>query len=535
MAAFASPPGATASTRNVFEGRLRFTAERAERRFHTLIDRFGDEAANHGAATHLPAFDFEFVQADGDLIPVRRGALANDHREWEFILEPGKVWDEPQDAGYSRAALPFTLEERNANCMHNGVLTFLFRSDGAVSDVAFEIAQETCFYFQFDWWGYARATYTPGAVAAREEAVARHRGEIRSRLPTRPMSALAVDFPGIKSERFGSALEVPTESLTTFGLIVDGIHYTGECTTRLGPYPFCDVLDLPSYSLSKSIVAGIAVMRLARSYPDLLNARISDWVPQCAADPDWQGVTVQNTLDMATGRYLSALDQHDEDGADMLAFFLADQHAQKLKFACTHYPHRAAPGTQWVYHTADTYVLGTALNAFWRAKKGAAADFYRDLLAQDLWPALELSPALDMPRRTYDTAQQPFTGYGLTLHRDDIAKIAAFLRVKHGRIGAEQLLDEKLLRAALQDDAEQRGLRAGADDLRYNHGFWAWNAQRLLGCREPTWIPFMSGYGGITVAMLPNGLTYYYVSDGGVHRWAIAAAEADRLRPFCDR
>ncbi len=38
--------------------------------------------------------------------------------------------DVAEDGGYSRASLPFTLEERNANCMHNGVLTFLFKSDG---------------------------------------------------------------------------------------------------------------------------------------------------------------------------------------------------------------------------------------------------------------------------------------------------------------------------------------------------------------------------------------------------------------------
>jgi hypothetical protein len=45
----------------------------------------------------------------------------------------------------------------------------------------------------------------------------------------------------------------------------------------------------------------------------------------------------------------------------------------------------------------------------------------------------------------------------------------------------------------------------------------------------------MSGYGGIVVAMFPNGMTYYYFSDGGVFRWAIAAAAADRMRNFCSK
>jgi hypothetical protein len=131
--------------------------------------------------------------------------------------------------------------------------------------------------------------------------------------------------------------------------------------------------------------------------------------------------------------------------------------------------------------------------------------------------------------------RQSFTGYGLTLHRDDIAKIADFISVAHGVASGEQLVDPDMLRAALQQDESDHGLRASTDDFRYHYGFWAWNAAHVLGCRKPTWIPFMSGYGGIAVALLPNGMTYYYFSDSGVWRWAKAAAEADRIKPFCER
>lgn len=77
------------------------------------------------------------------------------------------------------------------------------------------------------------------------------------------------------------------------------------------------------------------------------------------------------------------------------------------------------------------------------------------------------------------------------------------------RIGTQQLLDPQLLDEALQRDPAHPGVRAGQDMLRYNHGLWAWNAQAALGCRAGTWIPFRSGYGGIDVALLPNGMTYY--------------------------
>jgi Beta-lactamase len=535
MSAFAPPPNAAAPRRQ-FEGRLRLTAERAERGFDVIVDRFGDAKAHRGAAAHLPPFDFAFIQDGAALIPVRRGAIPSTHPEWEFILEPGRVWDDAADGEFSRAAVPFALEERNANCLHQGVMSFRFRADGAISDVSYEIAHETCAYFQFTLWGSSQALYTPQKIADRGAIIRHYRDEVNSRLPVRPMSALPAAFPGANPANFGSAAEISPASMSVYGLVVQGVHYRSDCGTRFGPYPFCDVLDLPSYSLAKSLLASVTVMRLVARYPELPAARIADFVPECAGRNGWQDVTFANALDMATGHFESSRFEADEDSLDMVeSFFIPDTHAAKIRFACSHYPRRAPPGSLWAYHTADTYLLGTALNAFYRTKNGPGADFYRDLLAGGLWPALRLSPALYVTRRTYDDVQQPFTGFGLTLHSDDIARLATFLNLDHGRIAQEQMLDPGLLDEALQRDPHHPGLRAGSDVLRYNLGFWAWNVQATLGCRAETWIPFMSGYGGIVVALLPNGMTYYYVSDGAVFRWAAAAAEANRMKSFCRR
>jgi hypothetical protein len=152
-----------------------------------------------------------------------------------------------------------------------------------------------------------------------------------------------------------------------------------------------------------------------------------------------------------------------------------------------------------------------------------------------LWRPLNLSPAIDTMRHTYDAVAEPFAGYGLTLHRDDVAKLASFFNVDAGRIAGKQMLDPAMLAAAMQKTPTDTGLVASSRDFRYHYGFWAWNAQSYLRCRKPAWIPFMSGYGGIVVALMPNGLTYYYFSDGGTWAWARAAAEADKIKPFCER
>jgi len=519
FSAFA-PPTQPAPTKNRFEGRLVFAPVTAQ--VKSLRDDGGDFKDSDSPAHRMPAFDFAFVQSGNALIPVRRGAIPGVSPQWEYILEPGRVWDASDDNGYTRASLPFTLEERNANCMHNGVLTFLFKSDGAVSNVVFQIGSETCLYSKFDMWGETPARYLPGAIPNAAQIAAAYASEIAHRLPTKPIAALAADYPGIDPAQFGSPAEIDPADMTAYGVVVKGVNYVGGCDTRFGAYPYCAEMDLPSYSLAKTIFAAEAAMRLSLLYPGAMQRKIADYVPECAKTGTWGDVTFQNALDMATGHYLSAADQADEDAPDIAPFFIADTHAGRIAFACDRYPRQTAPGTRWVYHTADIYTLGAALRAFYRGKAGADAPFVKDVLTDPIWHKLHLNPAIDAVRRSYDSVAEPFAGWGLTLHSDDIAKLADFLSVDAGMLDGKQILDPKMLAAALQRDPSDPGLRASNDDIRYHDGVWAW-------------IPFMSGYGGIAVAMMPDGIAYYYVSDGGKFAWARAAAEADKINPFCKR
>lgn len=532
MSSFAPPPHSSPAT-NVFEGRLQLRSTRAHVGFRLLKDVFGDAPAKELVARTLPAFDFEFVQSGDALIPVTRGTIVDKASPFDFILEPGLVWDEDGTEDYTRAAIPFTLEEHNENCMHNGVLSFLFRSDGKISDVAYEIASETCSYFQFNAWGYAEAHYVRAPIASRTEIIARYRGETAARVPMKPIGALSAAYPNASASGFGSATEVAPQDMTLFGVVADGTHYVSQCDTRYGPYPYCDVLDIPSYSLAKSLFAALATMRLAMTNPEITTAPIANYVSACRNNGTWGDVTIGNALDMVTGHYNSSTSMADEYAPDVGPFFLAESHADKIAFACAHYPRKTAPGSVWVYHTTDTYVLGTALNEYYRARHGANADVFREVLVDSIWAQLALSPAAAVTRRTNDEAQQAFTGYGLTLHRDDLAKLSTFISVGHGAIDGRQMLDASMLNDALRRNPTHAAYRAPTDEFGYKNGFWAWNAQRALGCSSSVWIPFMLGYGGIVVAMFPNGVTYYYVSDGGTFKWAAAAAEANKMRAFC--
>ncbi|MFI2812832.1 serine hydrolase [Microbulbifer sp. JSM ZJ756] len=518
----AAPPG------NHFTGRLQLSGEATGGNFRKHRDRFGYTGDRDAPRKHLPEFDFELVQSGSHIFPLERGSVAGAHPDWEFILAPGRVWDEQGDRGYSRVALPFALQERNANCIHNGVMTFLFRDNGDISDAAYQIAGETCAYYQMDLWGKLAATYTRAEIPGADLHIRDYRAEIRRRLRVKPLAELGKDFPGSDHRAFSTPAGKDPAALSLVGYVIDGIHYTGGCQTRQGQYPYCDSLVVPSYSVAKSVFAGGALMRLERRYPGSFQKPVAGLVPECAASENWQGVSLNDLLDMASGNFTQAGFMEDEQAEHTDGLFLSTSHREKIHYSCSYYPRKGEPGTDWAYHTSDTYILGTAMNTLLRQHEGPNSDIFTDLLYRDLLAPLGLSATAAHTRRTYDQRRQPFTGWGLYWLRDDIAKIARFFNDANN-----SLLHPQQLAAARQQDPADRGPELGPGS-HYNNGFWGLEiGENLEGCESEVWIPYMTGYGGVVVLLLPNNSVYYYFADDDAYDWLAVARAAHNIRPLC--
>lgn len=534
LSAYAPGPDAKPPSHH-FEGRLQLRGQPSMR---TLVanKEYLSDADIAASKSWIDDFDYGFVQHGDALIPERRGPIPSSHAWWEVILEPGRVWDEPGDNGYTRAAIPFSLTQKNANCTHNGVLMVLFKDDGIVERAAMQVSSETCLYLQRDLWGWLQADYTPQPIAPAADLVAAYGREVAARLPTRPLSALASEFDGIGIGKLATA---PLRSGTRHGVFYKGIHYVSNCPTRHGDYPYCEVLDLPSYSVAKSAVAAVALMRMEKLQPGTAMKPIGPYVPASGCRTEaWADVTLLNLLDMDTGHYDSATYMADEDAPKITALFNPTDYAHKLAFGCEAYPRREAPGKRWVYHTADTFLLGVALDNVLKQQPGRAGqDIFSDMIDADVYAPLRLSPTARTTRRTYDAVAQPFFGWGLFLHADDLAKLGRFLGPDRGSIDGEPLLDAALLDQAMQRDPARRGLQAAhLENFRYQHGFWARNLQTELGCQQPTWVPFMSGFGGILVVMFPNGAVWYSAADDGELAsidFAGPAIELAKLAGYC--
>jgi hypothetical protein len=187
-----------------------------------------------------------------------------------------------------------------------------------------------------------------------------------------------------------------------------------------------------------------------------------------------------------------------------------------------------------VYHTPDTYLVGTALSAWIKERRGSDADFYRDLIVGPLWMPLSMSPAMHKTRRTRDDVAQPFAGYGLTYYRNDVARIAQFLGVDDGRIDGEEVFERAMFDAIKGRNPDDMGLVADHETMRYNNGFRFRDVSKELGCTDPVWITNLSGFGGINIILMPNDTAFYRFGDDGVHRYMDAVVESHRIRPMCD-
>ena len=489
------------------------------------------------ARLQLPSFNLQFVQDGSYLIPVTQGLVYTGNPYWNTIVGPGRIWWEQGDHGYVRVSFPFALVERNQNCTHNGVMTFLF--DGAqVSPVRYQVTQETCLYFKFDLWGQVAATYLPASIPQAIAIKAAHTAELANLLPTKPLAALATDYPAahVNLSSFGSG--ITPQHMTAYGLVINGVNYVSDCQTRYGEYAYCESLRLPSYSTAKSAFAAVALMRLGQKYgTGVYDLLIKDYVPEAAlAAGDWSAVTLQNTLDMSTGNYAQEGFEIDELGSIMSSFLDdTESYADKIKYAFL-FPARKAPGQVWIYHTSDTFIAARAMNNYLVRQEGGGADIF-NFVRDEVYLPLHLSlGGLTTLRTDNSPTGEPFGGYGLFWTRDDIAKIALLLDDQEGQINDTQVLETGLLAASMQQDPSDRGLdTTGIPVFRYKNGFWGkqWTPAENRRYSCTFWTPFMSGYGGITVILMPNGSIYYYFSDNNEFSWYEAVNESNKLKPMC--
>jgi hypothetical protein len=474
----------------------------------------------------FPGVQLELFTLGDVLVPVQRGEMVRETAPgatssyWRIIPQFGKVWREPGDGDWSRAAFPLMLVNDTENHAHQGLATFLYRP-GQVSGLVVQFVQQTGPYLikqYFVAWGFVPAQYAPGEGAKLDARRAQARAELADRLPAKPFSELVKSAPPGTLDGFGGPL-YPKWRVGA-ALVVGGTLYYQEAATPYGPYPYPLEMRFGVRSVTKSVFAPLALLRLAQVYgPWVLALRVGDYVQ--GLDPKWRRVRFIDAADMATGfGGTGSTKTHPNDifdgylGGDYDAWYTAPSFADKIRqIGATLHPYPWEPGTVMRYRDQDYFLLGAALQGFLKSVRGPQADLGDMVQNEVLTPiGVHQSPTV----RTREAGGRDGlvwcnAGYYPTL--DDLAKIA-LLYQSRGAHGGEQILNRELTtellagRDAIVKNADASlgpvsgPLASSTEDGLYKMGFHFLRYVNATGTVE--YLPSMHGSGDNEVILYPN-------------------------------
>jgi len=500
----------------------------------------------------FPSVRLQFFTVEGDLVPVtqdviRSGSVGVGTSFWDVIVQPGRVWSEPGDGGWSRAAFPFALVHSLEGETHNGLALFLYRGH-EVSRLRFQIVQQTAPFYVADYFsaaGAARITFEPGRIDNLPALIRTYRASVADRVRFAPWSALETLVGPKPLEEFDSAL--PQSDGVAAGLDYRGTFYLKYCRTAAGPLPWCERARFGVWSATKALANETALLRLAQKYgPEVFDLRIKDYVPAAAAYPGWQEVRFQDAINMATGMGNGSTRREPNDSEDgyidgsYSVWYEARSKNEKIEAllkTAARYPW--GPGQVTRYRDQDMFILGMAMDQYLKSREGPDASIW-SMLEKEVYEPIGIHYA--PTNRTIEADKrmdQPLMAFGYYPTIGDMVKIARLYQ-SGGRAAGVQILYERGI-AALSAGAQPRGLPTGektsSGETTYFNAFWESQYQAAGGCK--LYVPAMEGWGGNFVILMPHGITAVRLAKSPQERAALAGdptrmlSVGDRLAPFC--
>lgn len=499
----------------------------------------------------FPGVELSFFTEGADLVPftqdvIRYATAGRGRSYWDVLVQPGQVWSEPGDGGWSRAAFPFALVNSIEGETHNGLATFLYRGT-AVSNLRFQIVMQTApFYVQekFVAAGLVPASFAPAKPAHLADMRHAYQADRADRIPIASWQSLAKKVGSDKLAGFDGALN--TDLILLSGLDYQGTFYLKECRGAGGTLPWCDRARFGVWSATKALANETALLRLAEKFgASVFELKIRDFVPQAKAYAGWREVRFEDAIDMATGIGNGSTKIHPNDivdgyiDASYRAWYEAPSvHAKLLALLKDGRVYPWGPGKVARYRDQDMFILGVAMDRFLKSKEGPSADIWTMLRKEVLDPiGIHEAPT----NRTVEpdgSAGQPLMAYGYYPTLGELLRIARLYQ-NLGRWQGREILYAKRLQELLE--GRLKGLPSGEHlaygEVTYSNAFWFAPFKSPSGCQ--LYYPRMVGWGGNLVALLPDGITAVRLANGDeAQEPALSdtdgmARTADRIASVC--
>jgi len=533
------PAGTVNAAHHEFQGTLHFTTDEMFTEPEELSTRYPFNVFtvdvpilyDKADAKLFPGLPIQLFSHGDSLVPVTRAVIrpALGHRTasfWDIVVEPGKVWSEEADRGWSRASFPFALVSSLDGDTRNGVATFLF-NDSEVSELRYQIAQQTEPFMQkdsFTAWGQMPMKYTRETIDNIDSLRKEYDSEVADRYPTSSWDELEKQYETETVESFETGVNL--KGHITSALVIDGTIYYKPARTVYGEYPYTENMRFGVWSVSKTLTCGIAMLRLAEKYgPDVFGERLLDYFDESennSGHDGWDKVTFANCLDMATGL-------GSEGGywtrADINNWYYAYTLEDKMKHTFTEDNRPWGPGERFVYNDEDMWILGVAMDRYLKGKEGPEATCLK-MLVDEVYRPIGVHNFCTTTTYTKDGVSPgtPHYAWGCLPTLDDLAKIADLLH-NRGNYSGRQILNEDMCR--------QLFLEKEKKPIEDKYMMSAWYANYTDNDGNQYKVPYMSGMGGNQVVMMPNKITGIRICNRGGDTKGIVAS-GDALRPFKD-
>ena len=533
------PAKGSADAHHAFSGKLTIP-ERAMRTIPAAIE----PGTIHGKVTQLfPGVTLEFFSDGTRLVPVVRDLIQprNSRSFWQIQVEPGRVWSEPADKGMSRASFPFMLTGDVEGDAYNGIATFLY--DGhKVSQLRYQVVQQSTPYFIQTWFvasGHVPVRYVPGVVKRRAELAAELQQEIAGRIPTRDWSELEAAHDPRWFADFDSSID--PARVTTSGLIIDGHVYVKPSRTPYGDYPYPAEMRHGVWSVTKSMLAMVAMLHMAQKYgDDIFELQIKDYLDVTATHDGWDHVTFGDALNMATGigagstnvdpnNIVDGYITGDEESYN--AWYLAPGLKKMLAEVFKRPKYPWGPGVHARYCDRDTFTLAAALDSLLKRREGSKASLWTMMTGEVYGPIGVRHISTKFTVEPDGSQGVPFLGWGLFMTVDDIAKLSMLLQ-QGGQHDGRQILSPTKLAEALYR-TEKRGLPTGESNEygKNSYHMALWHTPYATESGFTTSTAEMHGWGGMLVCLMPNGITGFRIGNGGTRSLEMIRV-GDHIRPF---
>ncbi|MFQ6007153.1 MAG: serine hydrolase [Woeseia sp.] len=528
---FYLPGTDSAAALHQFSGTLGITA-----------DSMSVSAGETTGRVFFPAIAVQYISVGDVLLPLERDVIRRGTAgAWDIILSPGKIWSESNDQGLSRASFPFTFVTNQWNEAHNGVATFLFDAV-SVSNVQYQVTQETAVWNKADMWGITSASYSPEVIGNAAQIEQDFLNEVGARVEVKDWSAIGVDYPGADLSQF--TRNIPATDISASGILVDNTLYFRAANTRFGAYPYPLEMRHGVFSVTKSAQAALTMLRLAQKYGEqVFDLFVTDYLNVTATHGGWNGVTFGHLLSMVAGigdrfpdpnAQVTFADENDSSSQIWAAVWNSFARADKLAAAFRYGDYPWAPGQIVRYNTAHTFILGAAMHSFYEAMEGPNANVWQMMRDEVYGPiGIQALPTI----QTVDDEPIPIYGFGLFLNAYDTARVSQLLS-NDGVYNGQQILHRVRTRQSMYKTTDMGfntyasvPIVGSSQNARYLNSFWSFELVGPSTCTAR--IPYMWGFGGNFVVILQNGISAFRYADGDVHDPAALALATTGIRSVC--